>query len=166
MRLTQFFIIYIFVKKVICTGMKGGIRSRTPGAEIWDYSLSCKSRTPCLIKTKKVKNNRVTSNQLCWSTQLEKRAYVMNAQKDLLNVFLSKYSARNICMKSARLRSFSGPYIPTFGLNTERYSVSFGIHSECGKIRTRKIPKTTLITTLITHVSYRRCNVYCMIHFI
>ena len=33
---------------------------------------------------------------------------------------------------------FSGPYFPAFGLNTERYSVSLRIQSECGKIRTRK----------------------------
>ena len=36
--------------------------------------------------------------------------------------------------------SFSGLCFPTFGLNTERYSVSFHIQSECGKIRTRKNP--------------------------
>ena len=40
-------------------------------------------------------------------------------------------------MKSVRIRSYSGPYFPTFGLNTERYSVSLLIHSECGKIRNR-----------------------------
>ena len=33
---------------------------------------------------------------------------------------------------------FSGPHFPAFGLNTERYSVSLHIQSECGKIRTRK----------------------------
>ena len=43
-------------------------------------------------------------------------------------------------VKSARVRSFSGPYFSAFGLNTERYGVSLRIHSECGKIRTRKTP--------------------------
>ena len=33
---------------------------------------------------------------------------------------------------------FSGPYFPTFGLNTERYFVSLRIQCEWGKIRTRK----------------------------
>ena len=28
------------------------------------------------------------------------------------------------CVKSVRIRSYSGPYFPTFGLNTERYGVS------------------------------------------
>ena len=46
------------------------------------------------------------------------------------------------CVKSVLIRSFSGPYFLAFGLNTERYSVSLHIQSECGKIRTRKIPNT------------------------
>ena len=33
---------------------------------------------------------------------------------------------------------FYGPSFSAFGLNTERYSVSLRIQSECGKIRTRK----------------------------
>ena len=33
---------------------------------------------------------------------------------------------------------FSGLYFPAFGLNTERFSLSLRIQSECGKIRTRK----------------------------
>ena len=37
--------------------------------------------------------------------------------------------------KSLRIRSFSGPYFPAFGLNMDRYS-------ECGKIWTRKTPNT------------------------
>ena len=31
----------------------------------------------------------------------------------------------------------SGPHFPAFGLNTERYSVSLRIQSECGKMRAR-----------------------------
>ena len=40
-------------------------------------------------------------------------------------------------MKSVQIRSYSGPYLPSFGLNMERYSVSLRIQSECGEIRTR-----------------------------
>ena len=36
------------------------------------------------------------------------------------------------CMKSFRIRSFPGPYFPTFGLNTDKYGVS--LH-EYGQIR-------------------------------
>ena len=46
------------------------------------------------------------------------------------------------CVKRARIRSFSGPYFPEFGLNMERYSASFRIQSDCGKIRIRKTPNT------------------------
>ena len=46
------------------------------------------------------------------------------------------------CEKSVRIWSFSAPYFPSFELNTERYGVSLGIQSECGKTRTRKTPNT------------------------
>ena len=40
-------------------------------------------------------------------------------------------------MKSVRIWSYSGLYLHAFGLNTEKYSVSLRIHSECEKMRTR-----------------------------
>ena len=40
--------------------------------------------------------------------------------------------------KVSKYGVFSGLYFPAFGLNTERYGVSLRIHSECGKIQTRK----------------------------
>ena len=46
------------------------------------------------------------------------------------------------CAKSAHIRSYSAPYFSAFGLNMERYGVSFRIQSLRGKIRTRKIPNT------------------------
>ena len=45
-------------------------------------------------------------------------------------------------MKRVHIRSFSGPYSPALGLNTERYRVCLQIQSDCGKIQTRKIPNT------------------------
>ena len=38
------------------------------------------------------------------------------------------------CVKSVRIRSYSGVYFPAFGLTTERYSVSLSIQSECREI--------------------------------
>ena len=46
------------------------------------------------------------------------------------------------CVKSVRIRSYSGPYFSAFRLNTESYGVSLRIQSECGKIRTRITPNT------------------------
>ena len=34
-------------------------------------------------------------------------------------------------VKSVRIRSYSGPHFPVFGLNTERYGVSLHFKSEC-----------------------------------
>ena len=47
-------------------------------------------------------------------------------------------------MKSVSIRSFSGLYFPTSGLNMERYKGSLQIQSKCRKIRTRKTPKTDI----------------------
>ena len=53
-------------------------------------------------------------------------------------------------MKSVGIRSFPGPCFPVFGLNTERYSVSLHIQSECGKIRTRKTPNTETFHAVVS----------------
>ena len=50
--------------------------------------------------------------------------------------------SENHCMKSVRIRSYSGPYFPVFGMNTERYGVSLRIQFECRKMRTRTTPNT------------------------
>ena len=43
-------------------------------------------------------------------------------------------------VESARIRNFSRPCFPVFGLNTKIYTVNLRIQSECGKVRTRKFP--------------------------
>ena len=44
------------------------------------------------------------------------------------------------CVKSIRIRRFSGPYFPAFELNTERSEVSPRIQSKCRKKQTWKTP--------------------------
>ena len=57
------------------------------------------------------------------------------------------------CIKSVRIRSYSGPYFSVFGLNTERHEVSLRIQSECGKMRTRITPNTnTFHAACLIHV--------------
>ena len=51
--------------------------------------------------------------------------------------FFQENSGKFYCLKSVRIRSYSGPYFPAFALNTERYSLSLRIQFECGNIRTR-----------------------------
>ena len=52
---------------------------------------------------------------------------------DILTAFTSDHSPLIFtlsCVKSVRIRSYSGPYFPAFGLNAERYSVCFRIQSK------------------------------------
>ena len=53
-------------------------------------------------------------------------------------------------VKSVCIRSFTGPYFPVFGLNTERCSVSVRIQSESRKIRTRKTPNMDTFHAVFT----------------
>ena len=46
------------------------------------------------------------------------------------------------CVKSVCIRSFSGPYFPAFGLNTDIYGVNLRVQSKCGKMQTRKTSNT------------------------
>ena len=58
-------------------------------------------------------------------------------------------------VEGVRIRSFSGPYFPAFGLNTERYTVSLRIQSEYRKIQTRITPNTdTFYAVLISIIWY------------
>ena len=63
------------------------------------------------------------------------------------------------CVKSARIRGFSGPH---FSMYFYPHSVSLRIQSECGKMRTRKTPNTTtfhavldIVVPLIFHQNLR-----------
>ena len=62
------------------------------------------------------------------------------------------------CVESVRIRSYSGPYFPAFGLNTERYCASLRIQSECGKIQTRITPNTD---TFYAVVVFKKSNTIC-----
>ena len=62
-----------------------------------------------------------TSNHLMQLT-------IINKQLDLL------WTLPLRCINSVRIRSYSGPYLPAFGL--------ISIQFECGKIRTRVTPNT------------------------
>ena len=65
----------------------------------------------------------------------------------LFVIFLT--SAVIHCVKSVRIQSYSGPHFPAFGLNTERYSVSLRVQSECGKMWTRIAPNTDAFCAVI-----------------
>ena len=65
------------------------------------------------------------------------------------------------CVKSVCIRSYSGPYFPAFGLNTEKYRVALRIQCECEKIRT-KIHGQIRLIKLICYIFW---NKSCIINF-
>ena len=75
----------------------------------------------------------------------------LEAKTESFDIFLKNYFC-NHCVNSVRIRSFSGLYFPAFGLNTEIYSVNLHIHSECGKLQTRKTPNTDTFYAMITKI--------------
>ena len=68
-----------------------------------------------------------------------------------IDIFWSK----SHCVKSVRIQSFSSTHIPAFGLNTEQYSLSLRIQSECGEIRTRKFPNKNTFHAVTVHWNER-----------
>ena len=60
------------------------------------------------------------------------------------------------CVKSVRIRSFSGPYFPACGLNTKRYGVSLRIHSECRKMLTGKTPNMDTFLAVVFYLRFKR----------
>ena len=72
-----------------------------------------------------------------------------------------KKCVKEHCVKSIRIRSYSGPYFPAFRLNLERYFVSLRIHSECWKILTRITPNTETfyaVEFIILFYLYLNCS--------
>ena len=68
--------------------------------------------------------------------------------KNLVRKFSNLAGKENHCVKSVRFSSFSGPYFPAFGLNTEGYGVSLCIQCGCGKIQTCKTRNTDTFHTV------------------
>ena len=73
-------------------------------------------------------------------------------KEDILKFYFEiQFKIQNVhCVKSVRSRNYSGPYFPAFRLNTERYSASLRIQSECGKMRTRITPNTETFHAVAT----------------
>ena len=70
------------------------------------------------------------------------------------------------CVENVRIRSYSGPYVSTFGLNTERYSLSLHIQSECEKMRTRIIPNTDIFYAVCKALFSDGDNTFCSAEFL
>ena len=64
------------------------------------------------------------------------------------------FETYTLSVKIVRIRSYSGPYFPAFGLNTERCGVSLRIQSECGKMGTRRSPNTDTFYAVILGLGF------------
>ena len=60
------------------------------------------------------------------------------SQMTILHAHFCGYCVSCHYMEGIGIRSFSSPYFPAFGLNTETQFASLRIQSNCGKIRIRK----------------------------
>ena len=79
---------------------------------------------------------------------LKNRHYYVGHKYQMQKTFAIKYLQHYHCVKNVRIWSYSGPYLPVFGLNTERCSISFGIQFECRKIWTKITPNTDTFYTV------------------
>ena len=114
------------------------------------------------LENKHAKNHFCCFHQLHWDFRI------------FLNHFFMLATSSHF-VKSIRVRSYSGPHFPAFGLKTERYGVSFHIQSKYGKIRTSITPNTDTFYTVwltcnvslialdslltITGSSHQRCSI-------
>ena len=104
------------------------------------------------------------SNRFCLNQNIARMNFVKNCGGALVDSFNSffKHLIREkkllglYFVKSACIRSFSGPYFLAFGLNTERCRVSSCIQSELGKIRTRKTPNTDTFHAVLRGIRYMK----------
>ena len=88
-----------------------------------------------------MKHYSLGDNQNCVKRNFDKSRMKPSLSNDLGMHYLLKMvqqeTIENVwnkhCVKSVRIRSFSGLYFSAFRLNTERYGVSLSIQSECWK---------------------------------
>ena len=112
-------------------------------------------------------NNSATKGQMCKIRERDKENALVAIQRKMWlilrkGIMWNLTSFYHYCLgwpgalihyvKSVRIPSFSGLYLPALGLNTERYGVSLRIKSECGKIRTRKTPNTDNFYAVIANL--------------
>ena len=88
-----------------------------------------------------------------------KQAYIGNSEYYSQNLWKTqKFIFKMHFRKSVRIRSFSDPHFPAFGLNTEIYGVNLPIQFECGKIWTRKTSNTDTFYAVMVVGEFGKCK--------
>ena len=117
---------------------------------------------------------RKSNMQNSFNLGLSKQIYFEGASKKLPSHIhisaLVKHVKSRHChfVKSVRIRSYSGPHFPVFGLNTDRYSVSLRIQSKYGKMRTRITLNTdTFYAVRAMYATYTLsfCQIWTLVQF-
>ena len=99
-------------------------------------------------------------------SSIQSRAYwriiltIFNGYRHYNISTLTKILIVTTVWKLSKYGVFSGPYFPSFGLNTERYEVSLRIQSECEKIRTRKYPVFGHFSHSVRNILLIRCKLH------
>ena len=92
-----------------------------------------------------------SATQICITILSRHQAFILKKKWKIAKAlqahkyFLSGWVQNEVhehCVKSVRIRSYSGLDFPAFGLNTEGYGVSLCIQSECRRMRTIITPNT------------------------
>ena len=112
-------------------------------ADGWIIALIiCTNREPWELCTKIMQYSSTFRNRNSQKFVFEMfKVQVIIAPEVMRDIFQTEVSLIvsdiSTVWKVSKYGVFSDPYFPAFGLNTERYSVTLGIQSECGKIWTR-----------------------------
>ena len=113
---------------------------------IWTYFYQSRKKCQFLVTMPWRSNHANRSNDK--NFQIAKnRLMINNLPENIWKKIREKFAVFGFviakhCVKSFRIRSFSGLYFPVFGLNMKSYSVSLRIQSKLGKLRTRKTLNT------------------------
>ena len=85
-----------------------------------------------------ISTKRAFKPELLLGERFQTKTLCISCKQKSKKYRLSKISCSITAWKVSKYGAFPGPYFPAFALNTERYSVSLCIQSECRKIRARK----------------------------
>ena len=86
-------------------------------------------------------------------------------QTSVIMSHYNSFSYTSHCVKSVRVRSYSGPHFRAFGLNTETHSGSLRIQSECGEMPTRITQNTDTFHAVSNRCTFVAQSFYYFISF-
>ena len=118
------------------------------------------------VKFERILGNLISRNYLStWNKNLDILHEKLQISPKNLSYLVSRIFLQYHCLKSVRIRSYSGLYLSVFGLKTERYFVSLRIQYKCKKIRTRIAPNTDTFHTVYFILERRKLKILVSISY-